>query len=145
MLRTKMKKISMLIFRADFDKFINELILFGRVDLAAPGDSAGDAVLAEFLERENLDLKRFQTNQEYLTVFGTDYTLLLEGWIPSKSAQNLLTILSGYTHAWDIQDPAPDDLDNTPVEIRPKFLMKFYKGARKPFSPLVFQDNSEEN
>lgn len=140
-----MKKISMLILRADFDRFIRELILFGCVDLTTSGDSNDVSELASLADRETVELRQYGANQESITIFGTDYTLLLTGWIPVKSVENLLTILSGYTHAWDVQDPRPDELDDVPVKIWPKFLGKLFVGARKLYSPLVFEEKNEDN
>ena len=145
MIKTKLKKVSMLILRADFDRFIRELILFGCVDVAASDDLLADTELASLLERETLELEPYNTNRDEITVFGTDYTLLITGWIPAGSVRNLLTILSGYIHAWDIEDPSVDELDKVPVKSWPKFLGNIFTGSRKPFSPLVFVEKIEGN
>lgn len=140
-----MKKIRILILRADFDKFIRELILFGCVDIEASDDLPEYSELDSLAERESVDLECYETSKERITVLGTDYTILLTGWIPVKSVQNLLTILSGYVHAWDIRDPSPDELDRVPAAIWPKFLTKLRKGARPTFSPLIFKERIENS
>ena len=146
MIPVKMKKISMLILRADFDKFIRELILFGCVDIDGPsGDPPDDTELTSLARRELIDLEQYQTCREHLAAYGTDYTILLTGWIPSKSVQNLLTILSGYIHAWDVRDPTPDEHSLVPVKLAPKFLTVLYRGSRRLFSPLIFEERAEES
>ena len=131
-----MRKISILITRADFEKFIRELILFGCVDIETSGDFPC-AGLESLAERESVELVQYGANREHLSMLGTDYTLLITGWIPAKSVQNLLTILSGYVHAWDVQEPAPDEPGEAPVKLWPKFLAKFYKGSRRLYTPLA--------
>ena len=137
MIASKMKKISMLILNADFDKFIRELIFFGCVDIESPGDfDVPEENEMSFLEREIVDLGQYDSNRESITVYKTDYTVFIKGWIPVGAVDNLLTILSGYVHAWDIQDPSPDELDKVPARVGPKVFGSLFKGARRPYSPL---------
>lgn len=144
MFKTKIKKISILILRADFDRFIRELILFGCVDIGASDDEFEDSGLDSLAERKKMDLGQYNANRDAITVFETDYTLLMTGWIPVKSVDNLLTILSGYIHAWGIRDPSPDEIDKVPIRILPKFFGKLLSGTRRSFSPLVFEEKVGE-
>jgi len=51
-------------------------------------------------------------------LLGTDYSLVLTGWITAASEPNLKTMLSKYSCAWELSDPNPDEYGNVPVLLK---------------------------
>ena len=51
-------------------------------------------------------------------LLGTDYSLLLTGWVPAASEPELLVVLSKFTSAWELSDPLPEEYSNVPVELK---------------------------
>jgi len=71
-------------------------------------------------------------------LLGTEYTLVLSGWIPAASEQALILKLSRYACAWEIADPLFDESDSIPVKLTgPKFLGRLHKDGGKPFEPMT--------
>ena len=136
----KMKKLRILIVRAELDAFIRALIELGCVEPSGVDELLEDPELTALVERETVDLEQYQANKEQLLLLGTEYTLLLTGWIPAPSESGLISMMSEFTCAWDILDPSPDEREKIPVKLKwPKLYGKLYRGGGKLFSPLIHE------
>jgi len=141
----RMKKISVAMARRDAESVVRDLVLLGCVEPSRPDELPGfaeagaevpDEVMRE-VTREVLKLSPFDANLGALVLFGTQHTLMLTGWLPSRSEQQLVSMLSEHTCAWEIEDPTPDEIDLAPVKLMlPGFLGKLRSGGRRLFAPL---------
>jgi len=141
----KMKKISLVLTRREAESVIGELVLLGCVEPSRPDEmpsfaEAGADVPAEVareVTREVYKLSQFNANLSAMVLFGTQHTLMLTGWLPSRSEQELVSMLSEHACAWEIGYPTPDELDLAPVKlVLPGFLGKLRSGGRRLFAPL---------
>lgn len=48
---------------------------------------------------------------------GTQYSLLLTGWLCAPQEQELITRLSKYSCAWELEEPAPEEYVDVPVAL----------------------------
>lgn len=137
MIKSRLKKITLLVLRPDLDKVFTDLIDLGCIHFCPQEELLEDTALCALADLETVDLEQHNANQGILAAFGTDRTLLFSGWIPAKSEAEVLARLSNYTCAYEIRQPTPDDGENAPVKLRfPKFFKVFYRNTAKPFSPL---------
>jgi len=140
-----MKRVNLIIARIDLENVLQVLIDMSCVEASDPAEFAIGNDLGNMLNRELVELDKYNANQGSIALLGTQYTLAFFGWIPAQSEQELTSRLSEYICAWEIEDPSPDELDKVPVKLKwEKFLRLFYKGAGKPFSPLKSINRNEE-
>ena len=133
----KIKKLNLLATRRDMDNVLLDLIDLGCVEVSEPDALPDDTEIQDFVSCEVIEIDNLGANIESLVLLGTRHTLLLCGWVPSKSAGDLLSRLSNYLCAWEIVDPLPDERELVPVKLRcPGFFGKFRLAGRKPFRPL---------
>jgi len=97
-------------------------------------------------QRESLKLSSDHYNIRILLaeavekLLGTDCTLMLSGWAPSKSESELTQMLSQHLCAWEFCDPGPEEQHNVPVALRStKLFGKFQKEAVRQFKPFVIR------
>jgi len=140
----KMKKISLAMTRREAESVLRELALLGCVEPYKPDelpDFAEDGVEAA---REVFKIGQFNANQGAVVLFGTQHTLMLAGWLPSRLEPQLVSMLSEHACAWDIADPTPDELDLAPVRlVLPGFLGKLRSGGRRLFVPLALSHKGQ--
>ena len=146
-MKSKMKKVDILILRADVHDFLRELVLLGCVELSPPDVLLESAEYAELTKRETVSLSGLDANLESADLLATERALLLTGWIPAKSEADLHRVLTNYVCAWDITDLSPDDREKPPVKLAlPELFGLFYRNV-KVFTPLAtnrdgsFQDD----
>ena len=65
---------------------------------------------------------------------GTDNTFYLQGWIPASAEQALAGILDGFTCAWETQDPAPEEYEEVPVQLKSNKLTAPYNVITEMYS-----------
>ena len=132
-----MKKLSLLSTREEMGNVMRELIHLGCVDVSEPDELAYGPELQDFLKLEEFMLDELSANRERLVLIGTQYTLLLTGWLTQRSAQILISRLPHYFCAWALEDPSPDEREIIPVELCcPGFFGKLRLAGRKRFAPL---------
>jgi len=51
-------------------------------------------------------------------LLGTQYSLMLTGWVPAQSEPELGAMLSKYAAAWEVEDPDPEEYPKVPVELK---------------------------
>ena len=142
----KIKKTSLLFARDEFSDIINDLILLEIMDISKPTFSTDGKEQTSQIKTEVIDISEYDANHESLTLFGTERTLYLTGWISAKSEVALITMASKYTCAWEIEPPTSEELSDAPIILaRPNFLYRFYRGHRELFSPLSKKEVDYEN
>jgi len=95
-------------------------------------------------DRENLKLccdhfrVRIALAETIGKMLGTECTVILTGWTPSKSEPELTQLLSQYVCAWELYEPSPGESENVPVLPKStKLLGRFQNENRRQFKPLV--------
>ena len=132
------RKLSLIVSRADMEIVLKNIIDMGALEVTLPVELPEDAQFDGHITREAMDLWAFGANRERIELLGTEYTYILAGWISSKSEQALTEMLGEHTCAWEIEDPAPDELADAPVILFfPKLLRGMRGKGRRLFSPLV--------
>jgi len=145
MLKTKMKKLSVLLSCDQLEDFLRELIELGCVQVIVPDDPPGDSELAALVRRVSVDIEQYQANQEKLVLLGTERTHLITGWIPAKSESTLRDMLSKFVCAWDVDSPSAEESDIVPVKPRlPMLFEEFYRNKGRLFTPLQSNKQDEE-
>ena len=133
----KMKKISIAMARRDAESVMRELALLGCVEPFRPDELPDFAESGAEVSREVFKLGQINANQGAVVLFGTQYTLTLVGWLPSRMEPQLVSMLSEHECAWEIEVPTPDELDLAPATmVLPGFLGKLRSGGRRLFAPL---------
>jgi len=51
-------------------------------------------------------------------IYGTDSTVILEGWLLERKESQLAKVLDKYDCAWETEEPTEDEYDNVPVLLR---------------------------
>ena len=133
----RLKKVSLLFARSDFESILRDLIALEIIDIDEMSVPDQDPLLSSKLKTEVFNIEEFGANYESLTLLGTEYTLYITGWIWKKSEQKLIDMVSKYTCAWEIINPTYEELQSAPIMlIRPRFLFNTYKGNRRLFTIL---------
>jgi len=134
----KMRKLSLVMARSDAESVLRGLLALGCVESARPDELPCFAITGESVSREVFKLSELGANQAAIVLIGTQNTLMLAGWLPSRSEPPLVSMLSQHTCAWEIEDPTPDEADLAPVKlVLPGFFGKLRSGGRRLFSPLA--------
>ena len=60
-------------------------------------------------------IARAEANEK---LYGTQYSVLLTGWVAAPSEPELVSVLSKYACAWELDDPTPEEYANVPVELK---------------------------
>ena len=136
--KAKVKKISLLIIRRDFESLLQQLMQLECFEIGNPDDFPEDQELTATVTRETPDLSGFNTNAETIVALGTRETLALTGWLSVKHESLLEAKLSEFICAWDINDISEADGDNAPVILSfPWFMKKRRLKDRRQFTPLT--------
>jgi hypothetical protein len=137
MAKAKIKKMTLIVLRPDIEKVLGELIPLGCVEISEPLDPDMPSEPAAAIAPVMIELDGLNANLDSIAVLGTEYTLILSGWIASRSEPELLSKLAGYLCAWEIEAPTPDEYKNAPLIIKcPKFFGGLRSRGHKPFCPL---------
>ena len=65
---------------------------------------------------------------------GTDNTFYLQGWIPAAAEGPIAAILGGFTCAWETQEPAPEEYEEVPVQLKSNKLTAPYNVITEMYS-----------
>jgi len=93
-------------------------------DIRAESDTLREQILGECQRRFELQqawdfvetkIARAAASERLLA---TDSTVTLTGWIPASSEKELAGALGKYTCAWALSDPAPEEYENVPVQLK---------------------------
>lgn len=145
MVGKKIKKTNLLFARDEFNDIINDLISLEIMDIFELTIQADDENPDPQIKTEVIDITEYGANYDSLSLLATESTLYLTGWISAKSEVALITMISKYNCAWEIDTPTSEELKNAPIILaRPKFLYRFYSNRRELFSPLRKEKNFSE-
>lgn len=64
----------------------------------------------------------------------TESTFFLQGWIPAAAEPQLLEGLERFTCAWETEDPAPEDYEQVPIQLRSNKLTAPYNVITEMYS-----------
>ena len=87
--------------------------------------------LRRCIDRSTQDIAREEAAGHLV---GTDNAFYLQGWIPAPSEERLIDILSGFTCAWETQDPAPEEYEQVPVKLKSNRLTAPYNVITEMYS-----------
>ena len=133
-----MKKLFLIVSHLDIVNVISELMYLECVEPIEPELSLDPPELNELLRREVMELDVYEANKESLVLLATQYTYILSGWVPGHLESELTSMLSGFTCSWHLEDPQPEDYENTPIYMKqPQLFGKFRSGGRRVFEPLA--------
>jgi hypothetical protein len=142
---TKMKRLRLLFARPDLESILNELMQLACVEISEPDDLPDCADYTSLCTREVIKLDNIGANRDELAMLGTQYTLLISGWVASSTVTALTTKLSNLLCAWELADPSPDEQNSIPVIQRcPRFFGKLRLRNRKPFAPLAIASKESD-
>jgi len=146
MTKPRVKKIRMIVSRADMDSVLREMISLGCIEVTEPDPLPDDMESASLITRETYTLDGLRTNREQLELLGTEYTLILTGWISSKTEPSLISILDNHTCAWEIENPSDNEPETIPVILSFPGLFGGIRGKnRRLFDPLQSAKEPEVN
>jgi len=138
MFSVKINKLRLLTTRDDIESILRDLILLGCVEVSEPDEFYEGTELVQAIRPESFSLAEYGANKDSLILLGTQYTLLLIGWVPDQSKPELVSMLSERVCAWEIVDPSPDEKPNVPVQLRCHwFFGELRLGSRRSFDPLT--------
>jgi len=115
---SKVKKLNLIVSRADIYPLLGELIGLQCVELHKPSTMFDYAEFPTPLTHEILKLDTFEIDgvpEDSIELLGTQYTLLLTAWIESKQEPELKAALDRYTCAWEIKEPEDEELEEVPL------------------------------
>ena len=139
-----MKKISIVMARSGAESVMRELALLSCVEPSRPDEMPDFAEAGAEVSREVFKLDQINANRAAVVLFGTQHTLTLTGWLPSRLEPALVSMLSEHVCAWETEEPTPDELDLAPVKlILPGFLGKLRGGGRRLFDPLALDTKKQ--
>ncbi|MCL2367220.1 MAG: hypothetical protein FWC75_09320 [Oscillospiraceae bacterium] len=142
----KMKKLSILVTRAQLEPFLQKLISLGCMEINEADDFPVHSELHGLTKREVLDLVDFGATQAQISVIGTQYTVFLTGFISSRLEADFTALVDEFMCAWQIEDLSLEDLDLAPVDLNhPWFFKKYRLSGRKLFDPIRLKEPIESS
>ena len=133
-----MKKLCLIVSHLDIVNVISELILLECVEPIEPELTLDPPELTDLVRREVMELDVYQANKDSIKLLTTQYTYTLIGWVPDEFQQQLVSLLSGFTCSWILEEPSSSEQGEIPVYIKyPKVFGKFRSGGRRVFEPLA--------
>lgn len=64
----------------------------------------------------------------------TAAAFFLDGWIPAESEKRLAELLDAYTCAWETEEPAPEEYDRVPIQLKSNRLTRPYNVVTEMYS-----------
>lgn len=102
-----------------------------------------EQIIAAANQREDLQLCcdhfsiRISMAETIGKMLGTDYTVILAGWLPAKAEPEVTQRLSQYLCACEFTDPVPGEQESVPaLQKSTKLLGRLQNDTRRPFRPL---------
>ncbi len=93
-------------------------------ELAKEKDACAAAISDEAVHREELKLAFDKVSTQIAIaeaedkLYGTESTLVMEGWMPAEREQELAQVFDKYQCAWDTRDPEPSEYPDVPVKLK---------------------------
>jgi len=137
MAKPKVKKITLITARADMETVLREIILLGCIEVTEPSGFGDDPELNAHVTRETADLSVLGADQDQIPLLGTEYTLILTGWLAVRMEPVLVSKIKDYNCAWETDDPVTDDNEDSPIILRfPQLFTKCRSKGHRLFTPL---------
>jgi len=135
-----MKKLCLIVSHSDIVNIISELIYLECFEPLEPEVTLDPPELIDLVRREVMELDVYEANMESIVLLATQYTYILTGWLPTHFEPELISILSGFTCSWTLEEPFPADHEDIPVYMKsPQLFGKLRSGGRRVFEPLTKQ------
>ena len=132
-----MKKVSIIASHSDIVNIISELMYLECIEPVEPELTLDPPELTSLVRRDIMELEPFGANIENITLLATQYTYTLVGWLPVQYESELISMLSGFTCSWHIEDPRPEEIEEVPILIKhPQIFGSLRSGGRRVFEPL---------
>ena len=86
--------------------------------------SCSEAIVAEAVRRDDIKLAADKMSTKIAMaeaeekLYGTETTVLLEGWMPADQESELSDVFDEFDCAWDTRDPEEDEYPAVPVQLR---------------------------
>ncbi len=93
-------------------------------DLAKEKAGCESAIVDESIHRDDLKLcyDRISTQialaEAEELLYGTETTLVMEGWMPAEREEELAAVFERYHCAWETRDPEEDEYPQVPVQLK---------------------------
>ena len=93
-------------------------------ELASEKERLRKAIEAEDVRRDDMRLAADKMSAKVAiaeaqeNLFGTESTVLLEGWMPAEKEAELFRIFEDYTCAYETRDPSPEEYPEVPVKLQ---------------------------
>lgn len=92
--------------------------------LASEKDDCAKAIVAETVHRDDLKLAADRVSTKIALaeaegkLFGTESTVVMEGWMPSEREKELEAVFEKYDCAWETREPTEDEYPSVPVKLK---------------------------
>ncbi len=93
-------------------------------ELAAEKETLSGEIAAEAPHRDELKLAFDRVSTQIAMaetedrLYGTEATVVLEGWVPAEQEEKLTKLLERFECAWETRDPAEDEYADVPVKLK---------------------------
>ena len=93
-------------------------------ELAAEKETLSGEIAAQAPHRDELKLAFDRVSTQIAMaetedrLYGTDATVVLEGWVPAEQEEKLTKLLERFECAWETRDPAEDEYADVPVKLK---------------------------
>ena len=93
-------------------------------ELAAEKETLSGEIAAEAPHRDELKLAFDRMSTQIAMaetedrLYGTDSTVVLEGWVPAEQEEKLTKLLERFECAWETRDPSEDEYADVPVKLK---------------------------
>ena len=144
MAKPRVRRFRLIASRADMDAVLSEIVRLSCVEVTQPEELPDDPALSPHVTPESYDSGRLGASSGDLELLGTEYTLVLTGWISARGISGLTSRLSDYVCAWEIGEPPGDDDASAPVMLfMPRLFSKYRAKGRRLFAPLTEAQKQE--
>ena len=93
-------------------------------ELAAEKETLSGEIAAQAPHRDELKLAFDRVSTQIAMaetedrLYGTDATVVLEGWVPAEQEEKLTKLLERFECAWETRDPSEDEYADVPVKLK---------------------------
>lgn len=93
-------------------------------ELAEEKESCRESIIAEAVRRDELKLAADRVNVKIALaeaedkLYGTETTIVMEGWIPEEREEELEQVFESFGCAWETVEPTEDEYPEVPVKLK---------------------------
>ncbi len=108
---------------------LEEQLTEAKASIAALAGESG--VLRQCVDRSAQDIAREEAATHLVD---TDSTFYLQGWIPAAAEEQLVEILNSFVCAWETEEPAADEYEQVPIQLKSNALTRPYNVITEMYS-----------